>query len=172
MAEIKSTLDLIMERTKGLTMTDEEKRAFKERETAGKIKGLVQKYIDGLIDLDRCQAEVTALKREVKDEATVNRLFGKECLDRIELGKDNERLLGVLETSATVDVPKLRKSTRKFEALLEQQKAIQEKALIAELRKRGISGPSVIPNLDADPKWKEYLGRMKKSFKEEVQSLL
>ena len=31
MGEIRSTLDIIMAKTRGLTMSDEEKKAFKER---------------------------------------------------------------------------------------------------------------------------------------------
>jgi hypothetical protein len=99
----------------------------------------------------------------------VDRLLGEECVDRIELGEDNPRLFGLLETAAAFDAPNVRESIKKFEDLLAGQKRVREKALIAELRKKGISGPSVIPNLNADPEWKEHLGRMKKSFKEEVQ---
>ncbi len=36
MGEIKSTLDIIMEKTKGLTMTEEEKGAFRKKEGEGK----------------------------------------------------------------------------------------------------------------------------------------
>jgi hypothetical protein len=88
MAEIKSTLDIIMERTRGLRMTGDEKRAFRGQETAGKIKGLVQKCLDGAIDLVRFQGQVTVLRKEVRDEVMVGRLLGEECLDRIELGRD------------------------------------------------------------------------------------
>jgi hypothetical protein len=38
MAEIKSTLDIIMERTKNLTMTDEEKASFRRKEAEGKVR--------------------------------------------------------------------------------------------------------------------------------------
>ena len=36
MGEIRSTLDIIMEKTKGLTMTEEEKKDFIKKETEGK----------------------------------------------------------------------------------------------------------------------------------------
>ena len=41
MAEIKSTMDLIMERTKNLTMTDEEKKKLQLDELRGKVRGWV-----------------------------------------------------------------------------------------------------------------------------------
>ena len=43
MAEIKSTLDIIMEKAKKFSVTEEEKQGFKRQELEGKIKGLVQK---------------------------------------------------------------------------------------------------------------------------------
>ena len=53
MGEIKSTLDIIMEKTKGLTMTEEEKTAFKSKEMEGKVKGALQKFLDGILDVER-----------------------------------------------------------------------------------------------------------------------
>ena len=44
MAEIKSTLDLVMEKTRNLTLSSEEKQAQKQIEIGNRIKGLVQKF--------------------------------------------------------------------------------------------------------------------------------
>ena len=49
MAEIKSTLDIIMEKAKKFSVTEEEKKGFKRQELEGKIKGLVQKALDGVL---------------------------------------------------------------------------------------------------------------------------
>jgi hypothetical protein len=169
MAEIKSTLDIIMERTKGLTMTENEKKAFKERETAGKIKGLVQKCVDGANDLSRFQKEVTILKSEVRDEPMVGRLLGEECLDRIELGKDTERLFEILEKATKLDVPTLKEKMREVEKQVNEEKMIRERRLASDLRERGFSGSAVVPNINADPGWNEYVGKMKQAFKKKAQ---
>ena len=47
MAEVKSTMDLIMEKTKHLTMSEEEKEGFRRKELSGKIRGLVHKSMEG-----------------------------------------------------------------------------------------------------------------------------
>jgi hypothetical protein len=169
MAEIKSTLDIIMERTRGLRMTEDEKRAFKEQETAGKIKGLVQKCLDGAFDLGRFQKEVTALKSGVRDESMVGRLLGEECLDRIELGKDTERLFEILEKATKLDVPALKEKMREVEKQVNEEKMIRESRLASDLRERGFSGSAVVPNINADPGWNEYVGKMKQAFIKEVQ---
>ena len=172
MAEIKSTLDIIMERTKGLSMTEDEKRAFKERGTAGKIKGLVQKCLDGLIDPSRFQEEVAVLKNEVRDELMMGRLLGEECLDRIELDKDNERLFEMLEKTANVDVPALKEKMKEIEERVKQEKVIRESRLASDLRERGFSGSAVIPNINADTKWKDYLSNITQTFKKDVSKVL
>ena len=61
MGEIKSTLDIIMEKTKGLTMSEEEKEAFQKKETEGKVRGFLQRYLDCVIDLERLKAELLGL---------------------------------------------------------------------------------------------------------------
>ena len=60
MAEIKSTLDLIMEKTKGLTMSDEEKEAFQQKELETKLRGSLQKVMEGRLKLERFQMELDA----------------------------------------------------------------------------------------------------------------
>ncbi|MCK9276084.1 MAG: hypothetical protein M0P57_13445 [Syntrophales bacterium] len=49
MAEIKSTLDIIMEKTRGMTLSDQEKKEIRLKEQEGKIKGLVERFSVGFI---------------------------------------------------------------------------------------------------------------------------
>ena len=51
MAEIKSTLDIIMEKARDINVSEEEKKAFQRNEFEGKARGLLQKLLDGLLDL-------------------------------------------------------------------------------------------------------------------------
>ena len=61
MGEIKSTLDIIMEKTKGLTMTEEEKTEYRQQELTGKVRGLIQKFLEGVLKLEKFKVEVAAL---------------------------------------------------------------------------------------------------------------
>ena len=63
MGEIKSTLEIIMEKTKDLTLTEEEKKEFKQKDMAGKIKGIIQKFLDGTLDLNRFKTEIAVLEK-------------------------------------------------------------------------------------------------------------
>lgn len=72
MGEIKSTLDIVMEKTKHLSMTAEEKQAGKIEEIESALKGLVQKYQDRVLKPEQYRGEmmvaVQAGIKEKKDE--------------------------------------------------------------------------------------------------------
>ena len=166
MGEIRSTLDIIMEKTKGLTMSEKEKKAFKEQEMAAKVKGLIQKFLDGILDMDQLKGEVAGLDEKGGD--MVKRLIREESLPRIELGGNNEPLLRVLEEVTGSDVDSLRKVLGEFQQRFEQKKDTREKELRKELEKQGISGSAVLPNINADAEWSRYLAEMRNKFQERL----
>ena len=89
MAEIKSTLDIIMEKAKKFSVTEEEKKGFKRQELEGKIKGLVQKVVDGVMDSERFQVEVTAL--QTKEKELVDRILKEEVVVELNSGQTTKR---------------------------------------------------------------------------------
>ena len=62
MAEIKSTLELVMQRTSHLSMSEEDKRKQAAKEFKEAVNRLARKYLDGQIDLDRFRAEFSRLE--------------------------------------------------------------------------------------------------------------
>ena len=57
MAEIKSTLDLVMEKTKNLSLSDEERQGQKNKEIESRICGLLQKFNDQALNIDNLRSE-------------------------------------------------------------------------------------------------------------------
>jgi hypothetical protein len=169
MAEIKSTLDIIMEKAKKLTVTEEEKRDFKRHELEGKVRGLVQRYLDSFIDLDRLKAELALLQREGKE--TVRELIEEDVLGRIQLGQNNDPLLDMLSKTIGTNTGLLKDLLNQFEERMDREKENREKILKEELRKRGISGSAVIPNLDGDEKWLRMVSEFHQLFKEKMKEL-
>ncbi len=168
MGEIRSTLDIIMEKTKGLTLSEEEKKAFKEQEMAGKLRGLIQKYLNGSVDMDKLKEEIAALADE--DEDMVMRLIREETVSRMGLGENNDSVLTVLEETTGWDVRSIRASLKAFEQRFERERISREKELGKKLEEKGISGSAVMPNINADPKWAHYLSEIRDEFKEKVGS--
>ncbi|MCP4683673.1 MAG: hypothetical protein GY864_15190 [Desulfobacterales bacterium] len=166
MAEIKSTMDLIMEKTKGLTMTEEEKEALQKEEALGQVKGFLLKFLEGQRNPDRLKKEMASFEGKRNDMA--REALIKECLDRMDPELDNERLFEALEHVAGVDPGPIREALQKFQQDLEQQIVGHEKRLRGNLEKRDISGTAVMPNINADTVWARHRSEMIEIFKENI----
>jgi len=64
MGEIKSTLDLVMEKTKHLSQSSEEKQAQRRKDIENRLRGMLQKYQDKVISLEHLQRDYEGLKAE------------------------------------------------------------------------------------------------------------
>ena len=170
MAEIKSTMDIIMEKTKGLTMTEEEKAEYKQQELTGKVRGLIQKFLEGVLKLEKFKVEVAALS--AKQENAVNRIIVEESILHIKLGVNNEPVFRILMETAGVDAGPIQEMERAFIDRVAGEQADRQKSLREKLEKRGVSGPAVIPNLKADPDWNQYISDKNETFKTEIRSHL
>jgi hypothetical protein len=100
----------------------------------------------------------------------VKRLIREESISRIELGGNNEPLLGVLKEITESDDKSLREVLKEFEQSLEREKVSREKGLKKTLEKQGISGSAVVPNINADAEWSRYVSEMREEFKERLNS--
>jgi hypothetical protein len=167
MAEIKSTLDIIMEKAKKFSATAEEKEGFKRQELEGKIKGLVQKTLDGILDSERFRDEVTTLQAKEKD--LVDQILKEEVVARIEVEANSGALLKMMENIAGRASPAVRKTLADFEKKGEKQKESRRKALLESFKKKGISGSAVVPNLDADPEWLRAQSEMRSQLQEKIR---
>lgn len=166
MGEIRSTLDIIMEKAERVTVTDEEKEAFMKSDVEGKVRGLLQKHLDGIINQERLKKEVEAMGGERYVVATV--ALKKECLDRIEPGEDNRPLLEILAHVVGLDTKSVRELLSRYQQEREEKRSNRELALKERLKDQGISGTAVLPNLGADPEWTRYLFEVKARFHQRI----
>ena len=167
MGEIKSTLDLVMEKTKNLTLSDEEKRAQKQQETASRIKGLLQKYQDGLLAENQLQIEYENLKKEadLPDDTPMI----EEILGRLDPNQENQRLLEILETCCPVNPAVITGIIDDFRRAYHDAADKRMTQLKKDLaRKYAISGSAVVPNLDADDQWRRTEGALRLRFEEKL----
>ena len=170
MAEIKSTLDIIMEKAKKFSVTEEEKQGFKRQELGGKIKGLVQKTFDGILDSERFQVELAGL--QVKDKDLVEPILEEELVTRIDLGPNSAALLGMLNHVAGSASAAIRKTMADFEKQAEKEKEFLRKAMLDRFKKIGISGSAVLPNLDADPEWLRARSELRRQLQERIREVI
>lgn len=165
MAEIKSTLELIMERTRNLTMTAEEKERLRRKEATGKIKGSVQKYLDGLIGLDTLKAEMEESEKNSPDS---RKIMESALRERLNPEGENRKIFEALEQAVGIDTNSLRDRISRFRLEMETEKQNVANRLKGELAYRRISGSAVIPNPARNEALQAGIRKMKEDCQKEI----
>ena len=163
MGEIKSTLDLVMEKTRHLTLSQKEKEGQKQIEVNKRLKGLLQKYQDNLLREEQLRQELDSLRKTF--DLNVNEMLPHILLDGLKLGSNNISLLELLSAICGLDVSGLEELFHDYQNTIgiAAQKRIEEvKANLA--KKRLISGSAVVPNLEIDSEWLATVQGIKGKF--------
>ena len=154
MGEIKSTLDLVLEKTRHLTLSEEEKQQHKRKETRNLLTGLLQRYQDSILNIQRLGEELDRLVQTGNgpDEAWVR----SEIMGRIELGGENKPWLELLQTRYRIDTAEVETIEGDYHRAVEAAAGKRKDEIKKELqRTRRISGSAVVPNIDVNGAWIE-----------------
>jgi hypothetical protein len=169
MGEIRSTLDIIMEKTKGMTLSDDEKREIKEKEISDKVKGLVNRLLDGIINFEKFESELKSFDESEQD--LVSEAIKKIVLPLIVPVKDNNIEMRILGVSRDIDLDFIKESIKESEQKLEDEKFKLENELEEAVREKGMSGTAVIPNINAYPGFTQFQSDLKKDFQEKLLTI-
>ena len=169
MAEIRSTLDIIMEKAKNLTVTDEDKKDFVEKEVQGRVKGLFQKYLDGILSTQQLKAEMASFDEERRPVA--KKELRAMCLTAMTVAGDNQPLFEILDQLLGCHIKPVLDLIDEFREQRKKEHNKRTKGQIQTLEARGVSGSAVIPNLKANPSWRSYLSDMADQFQERLTAL-
>jgi hypothetical protein len=169
MSEIKSTLELILEKTKGLTATEDEKKAFHREETEKRVRGLVQKCLDGFMGVEEVKQEISGLGKD--QQAWARESLVRICAERMDPDADNTLLFKVIEDVAGRDSRGFRQLINAYGSEAAQERRRAEAAFGKELEQRGIRGSAVIPNANADARWMQWLKSRKEKFQRDLMAL-
>ena len=167
MGEIKSTLDLVLEKTKNLTLSSEEKESQKQKEIENRIKGMVQKYQDGILSINQLITDYELLKKDCT--IPQNNSLIVEITQRIEPDQDNQSLLELLQECCTIDTTAIESIIENFrkEYITASQSRIEQ--LKKDLAQRhNISGSAVLPNLDVDEQWRQKIGELRAGYEDQL----
>lgn len=170
MGEIRSTLDIIMEKTKGLRASEDEKEAFRQKELRGKVQGLVQKYLDGLLSAEAVQSAMTSESKQ--EQGDMENSIKEALLRRLGVDPDNDQIntkvLAFLSNGLKMDNTPYLRLIEDSQREVSEEKTARIKALKHQLAQRGISGTALLPNLVLDPTWPSFLERAQKAFQENL----
>jgi hypothetical protein len=165
MAEIKSTLDLIMERTKNLTMTEDERLALQRKELQNKMRGWVRRYQEGLIGIETFEVN---LKSSQADQRLAVEILREEVLRHIDPDQSNKKLFQLLSNIAGEDTKPITRCLDAYMMEVERQRGEHAEASRHRLEGRGIRGSAVIPNLEKDPGWQLWQANAKAEFRKSL----
>lgn len=158
MGEIRSTIDLMMERTKGMALSDEEKEKFRREELEKKARGLRTRLVENPADADRIISGID--EEDPKKRREILDLLWDELVDALIPGRAGAKLLDVLE--------KLPRAEEKADVLARMRSELKsaEKNRVKDVKKVlnrerkklasiGISGSAVVPKLPEDAESQE-----------------
>lgn len=169
MGEIKSTLDLVMEKTKHLSLSEEEKQKQKSAEIEKRMNGLLQKYQDQVLPMEQLHKEYARLKQEFSlpdDSFLVN-----QTMNKIDLSGDNRYLLELLKQFCGSGIAGIESILNEFQDEYNSAASYRLVELREELAaKHYISGSAVMPNLQADDAWQAEVGEIRSRFEKKLSA--
>ena len=173
MSEIKTTLELALERTKKISISAEDREEIKRKETALKVSSLFHRYQEGHLPLDEVLKEIERMDQRTR--AMVKETLLSQWIDALSLNGDDERLLRGI---AALKGQKMQEVRIKLDHLLSQYRKEREKVdqemkgqLEEALRSEGIYGSAVEPNVENDPIRKENLENLKQFYDAKLEDL-
>ena len=159
MGEIKSVLELAMERSKKVVISNEEREKIKEKEILQKAMGLFHRYQEGHLSLNEMMREIDRTDEKIREK--VKKVLFSQWVDALSLDDDGERLFNAMESIKDRSLDDIKEKFQSFHALyhneIEQAKQRMSLQLAEELKSEGIYGDAVEPNVEGSESWKKLL---------------
>ncbi len=172
MAEIKSTVELALERTKGLRLSHEEMEKMKEEEVQLKAAGLVNRFLE--VDFHLRDVEKELAKFDPQQRKHLEQLFLQHLIEAMNLDKDNDLILQGLEAllpKSAWAVKKIKDLVQMYQLRKKDESLKTKTELLAGLERLGISGSAVHPKVEGSPEWDQAVSTFKPGFAEELKKL-
>jgi cyanate lyase len=173
MGDVKSTLELVMEKTRGMNLSPQEKFEIQKQMIEREARSLVMPYLRGEDSLEHLQKSLPG-KMMIAAMAVL--------AESLEIEADNDRALEGLaglcsnEPELTSLLDRIQSVLEEHEARIARERARMEDDLLQELAQMGISGPAVKPAINADPTWQSLHKELTETYslrlKEAIKRLL
>jgi hypothetical protein len=163
MGDIKSTLDIVLEKTKNLKLTSAEKAEQQQKKMETRIKAMLQKYQDGLLTPEDFITEYQLLQKDFR--LGESKILINEIFRRIDPDRDNQTLLALLDDCCHRDPSGITAVIDDYREACDSAARNRMKLIKGNLaQKHSISGSAVVPNLAADEKWRQEAQALRAGF--------
>lgn len=168
MSEVKSTLQLVLEKTRNMTLSEEEKQEQAIREFREKLNGLLHEYLEGLASLDQFRNQFSSL--EAVPGSRPEEVLAEEVVRRMEVHEDHEKLMEVLARLCGTRLDRVESLLLDHRNRLRDLQKERKAQLQRELKDRfQVHGTAIRPNLAADSQWAQSLSQARKALGEELK---
>jgi hypothetical protein len=171
-AEIKSAVELAMEKTKGLGLSREEKEKLKEEELHSRAQGLVNRFLE--IDFHLKEVEKDLAKYDPGQREHLEKLMLHYLCEAIMLDRDNDLIfqgIEAFEKKSKNTIKKIRELIEDYRQRQEKEYKQAEKVLLKKWERQGISGSAVQPKIEGSQEWQDAVDKFKQPFDDQLQVL-
>ncbi len=173
MVEIKSTWDIVMEKTKGLKVTSRDRERIKRGELTSRVNTIFRGYMDARENQAYLQRELGAVQGEERGVIKGELLF--LLLDNIDLSTDNAKVITGIEILKGKPVAKtlerLRLLASEFKTSRDERAREIEGTFLRRLAAVGISGSAVQPSLEGKRDWVGALEGLQREYGNRLEAL-
>ncbi|OPY77445.1 MAG: hypothetical protein A4E64_01117 [Syntrophorhabdus sp. PtaU1.Bin058] len=169
MAEIKSAIELAMEKTKSLGMDEKERELFARKDIENKVRVILRRYQEDMIDDHGVQKELNNIDG---DESLKAKVLCDALIEGFDVTGDNKRIFALfhltgcgLDERLGVELEALQEN---FTREMEKRRMIVAARIGDKLKTAGITGSSIEPNIEEWDEWKETLDEVARAFSERV----
>jgi hypothetical protein len=167
-AEIKSTLDLVLEKTRDLSLTDEEKRNLEREELDKKVQRIVNGYLDDRFPVSRLREEVEGI--ESKEANLPYKILTRHLVAHFSLDTNNTAIVSALSEVVGFDTTPLTTLQREYQAEKEETRRSFTEEGFRALKKKGVSGSAVKTNLNRIPEWEKFLKSLSQRYQKRLET--
>jgi hypothetical protein len=172
MAEIKSAIEIAMERTQGLRLSSAEKEQIREEEFHSRAHALVKRFLE--VDLHFREVEKELAKYPLDQRSRLEKIMIRDFAEALSLDRDNEPVFQGIRTLApdkTGLIPGIQELTQEYRRESEVAKDKTTETLRAKWANLGISGSAVVPKAAESPEFADALKAFRPAYEERLQAL-
>lgn len=170
MAEIKSSIEIAMEKTKHLILDEEGKKALREKELREKISAILRRFMSELIDKDGFLKEYEGVDIKEKE-----RILFDIIVEEYDFFSKDQKVLALFDLLKKGIFERLRREIetfkRKYDEELEKRRMIVRARVLERLKEIGLTGDGFEPNLEVFEEWKNEEREVLELFKKRIKEL-
>lgn len=171
MGEIPSTLDLIMARTRGMVLSEEEKKGIRDERLRKRANGFRMRLMETPDILDEVLQSLDQEPEE--DRKDLESLVWRQIVESLTPSKEIFGTVTLLEKlpQAKTKGPVLKELRARFTEELKDKSKEKKKVVAREQKKLaalGISGTAVVPKMPKEPETDTGLASVLEGFKDRL----